>query len=217
MDEILEAARREGAIADSEFKSDTRGLIERAREAAAKAQRTQAEWDAEHKSQRRDNDSRHLTETLRTLGILGEDAFPQDFSFHHEEDFDGPFERTVAHVDGVQFCFSDSGSLMARAADDHQWQYCSSLEGVARIVDSPKLIEPPAPPLPPHVLKGNNAAFSGQYNGGLSKREYFAACALQGLLSADIGHTMGSLSAAEFALFTADELLKALTKSGDVS
>ncbi len=54
---------------------------------------------------------------------------------------------------------------------------------------------------PEHVVKG-----------GLTKREYFAAAAMQGILSSPIGYEMARSVLAETAVNYADLLIKALNE-----
>ena len=55
-----------------------------------------------------------------------------------------------------------------------------------------------------------NDPVNGQFH-GLTKREYFAAMAMQGLLACEKSETF----AAECGVFTADELIKELNKTSN--
>lgn len=59
---------------------------------------------------------------------------------------------------------------------------------------------------------GDDDAFPSEYESGLSKREYFAAMALQGICAADTGNRESSPKLAEWALAAADALIAALNK-----
>ena len=52
------------------------------------------------------------------------------------------------------------------------------------------------------------------WENGLSKREYIAAMALQGMLASDTDFTLGSEAAARDAVEYADALIKALNEGG---
>lgn len=62
------------------------------------------------------------------------------------------------------------------------------------------------------VKNGEKAAFPGKYGGGLTKREWFAGMALQGLLACD-NVSGGPMVLATESLRYADELLKQLAGS----
>jgi hypothetical protein len=61
------------------------------------------------------------------------------------------------------------------------------------------------------VQNGEKAAFPGKYGGGLTKREWFAGMALQGLLASP-GNTLLD-KCADHAIFTADAILRQLAES----
>lgn len=54
----------------------------------------------------------------------------------------------------------------------------------------------------------NESAFMGAYSGGLTKREYFAAMALQGLLAQNGSYDVSSVQ----AVIEADALIEELNK-----
>jgi len=61
------------------------------------------------------------------------------------------------------------------------------------------------------MTDGNQNAYAiGTNYPGLTKRELFAAMAMQGLLAADPGYSLTSLNVATYALEQADDLILAL-------
>lgn len=68
------------------------------------------------------------------------------------------------------------------------------------------------------MRNGNEPAFISQYRdgpvfGGLTKREYFAAMAMQGLMASDFHGEIGFDACALVAVKQADALLKALEET----
>lgn len=66
-----------------------------------------------------------------------------------------------------------------------------------------------------YITYPNHNAFSNEFNNGLTKREYFAAMAMQGLLAGSYDSmAMGYASISEAAVGHADALIEALNKEG---
>jgi hypothetical protein len=59
---------------------------------------------------------------------------------------------------------------------------------------------------------GNQSAFASERSSGLTKKEYFAAAALNGIMSSDIHSELSNEHAARIAVNAANELINALIK-----
>ena len=65
------------------------------------------------------------------------------------------------------------------------------------------------------AFEGKQSAFPDEYGSGLTKREYFAGLAMQGLYAGDRDNGFDAEGVAAYAVQTADALLKALEESNN--
>jgi ribosomal protein L7/L12 len=180
----------------------------RAFDALQQQNTAQVEWQ---RREGRKNAIIHLTRKIRDCGFSEAD---ETLEIHYIEE-DGK-ECVIAEKEGIQFKLNGLYDLVARVSQHHQWMRCDDFAGLGEVLANPKPIEPPAPPAPPatpkpkHIANGELQAFPDEYTNGLTKREYFAALALQGELANESAPAPYDLRA-KWAVEAADELLKALS------
>lgn len=139
----------------------------------------------------------------RLSEVLGIDAEAQSGAMGAKQD--GMYCTLVYDIDGVQFCLdSEDGALMARAADCDEWQQVGDWAALGRALAAPKKKG--------RAASTEGAAFPSDYErgaGGLTRREYFAAAALQGFR---YWSDYDSELAAGAAVRAADALIEELSK-----